>query len=326
MHSVHLAEIDLNLLPVLAVLLETRHVTRAALRLGLTQSATSHALARLRAHFRDPLLVRGAGGLIPTARAQALAAPLAETLAGMAQLVQPPGPFDASHAVRTFRLSAADYLEIELAPKLLERARREAPGIELWFRATGDGPVEALSNGELDLLIAPARPELERAGLRTRQLFEDGFVSLVRPGHPSLRRRWTPESFAALPHAFVAPRGRPGGAVDVALEALGLRRKVVFATPHFLVAPLVVANSDLVLTIPRRVAATLADQLGLVQVEPPVKLPTFTVSLFWHERVQADPGHAWLRTVLTQAVAEDRTTDPAPPRRRGRTRAARTRR
>lgn len=301
MRTMHLPDLDLNQLPVLAMLLETRHVTRAAQRLGLSQSATSHALARLREVFGDPLLVRGPDGLVLTRRGEALRQPLREALERLEGAVGSPAPFDPALAERTFHLAAADYLEIELAPTLLRRTRTEAPGVQLWFRAFGDDAIGSLGDGTLDLLLSPPRPELDRPGLRTRRLFEDNFVSLVRSGHPALKRRWTPELFAELPHAFVAPRGRPGGAVDVALAKLGLTRKVVFATPHFLVAPLVIAESDLVLTIPRRMAAALEGRLGLVQVEPPVELPNFAVAMFWHERTHADAAHAWLREAVVAA-------------------------
>lgn len=315
MRSVHLGELDLNQLPVLAVLLETRQVTRAAQRLGLSQSATSHALARLREVFGDPLLVRGPEGLVLTRRAEALQQPLREALDRLEGAVFAPAPFDPARAERTFSVAAADYLEIELAPNLLRRTRAEAPGIQLWFRSFGDEALKSLADGTLDLLIAPPRPELDRPGLRTRQLFEDNFVSLVRPGHPALKRRWTPELFAELPHAFVAPRGRPGGAVDVALDKLGLTRKVVFATPHFLVAPLVIAESDLVLTIPRRMAAALEGRLGLVQVEPPVELPNFPVAMFWHERSHGEGAHVWLREAVVAASEVRRAPRPRRPRR-----------
>jgi len=312
MHSVHLAGLDLNQLPVLAVLLETRHVTRAAQRLGLSQSATSHALARLREVFGDPLLVRGPDGLVLTRRAEVLQTRLREALEQLHGAIGPPAPFDPARAERTFSVAAADYLEIELAPLLLRRTRVEAPGVQLWFRAFGDDAISNLADGTLDLLISPPRPELDRAGLRTRQLFEDNFVSLVRRGHPALKRRWTPELFAELPHAFVAPRGRPGGAVDIALGKLGLQRKVVLATPHFLVAPLVIAESDLVLTIPRRMAVALEGRLGLVQVEPPVELPNFSVAMFWHERTHAEAAHVWLRDAV---VAASEVKGPAARRR-----------
>lgn len=253
--------------------------------------------------------------MVLTRRAEALQQPLREALERLEGAVGAPVPFDPARAERTFSVAAADYLEIELAPALLRQTRAEAPGIQLWFRSFGDDAINNLAEGTLDLLIAPPRPELDRPGLRTRQLFEDNFVSLVRPGHPALKRRWTPELFAELPHAFVAPRGRPGGAVDVALDKLGLVRKVVFATPHFLVAPLVIAESDLVLTIPRRMAAALEGRLGLVQVEPPVDLPNFPVSMFWHERSHAEAAQVWLREAILAASEVRGKSPPRRPRR-----------
>ncbi|MFO0634188.1 MAG: LysR family transcriptional regulator [Nannocystaceae bacterium] len=300
----NLARVDLNLLVVLEALLEHGSVTAAASRLGLSQSATSHALARLRQTLGDPLLVRAPGGLVPTARARALAPVLQDALAILRRVVAGPPRFEPSTAARRFVVGTADYVELVLVPELMSRLANTAPRIDLWLKTYEDDLGDALGRGDFDLAIGPERPGNDRPGIRTRPLFEEQFVCVVRKGHPALGRRWTAESFARLSHAFIAPRGKPGGAVDDALAAMGLSRRVALALPHFMVAPFVVAQTDLVLTLPQRVAATLVPHLPLVVVPPPLPVPGFRMVMLWHERVQHEPAHAWLRETLIEVAAE----------------------
>jgi DNA-binding transcriptional LysR family regulator len=300
MHAMHLSGLDLNQLPVLDALLEAKSVTVAAKQLGLSQSATSHALARLRTTFDDPLLVRSPDGMVLTARAESLRAPVREALEAVGKAFSGPVAFDPATSERSYSIASADYLEVELFPQLLAKALPQAPGIQVWCRLVGDELAPSLIDGSIDLGMSPPRPELDLPGIRTKKLFEDHFVSLVRKGHPSLKKRWTAASFAQLSHAFIAPRGRPGGYVDTALEAIGLSRHIAFATPHFMVAPFVIASTDLVLTIPSRAAKVIVGVLDLELVKPPIELPPLPMSMFWHERLDRDPGHVWLREMATR--------------------------
>lgn len=306
MQDVHLEELDLNLLAVLEVLLETHSVTATARRVGLTQSATSHALARLRAALGDPLLVRAGAAMVPTARATALAGPLRDALDGLRRAIAPPAPFDPRKARRTLRLASADYTEVLLVPALARRLAVVAPRIELRFVSATSDPARLVAAGEIDLFTGTATPDVVRGDLRWRTLLEERFVCLVRRGHPSARRGWTLEEFAALDHCLVSPRGQPGSIVDDLLAARGLARRVAVTTTHFLVAPFVVAGSDLVLTLPERVARRFAAHLPVRVLEPPVEVPRFTVGLVWHERQHADPVHAWLREELATVARRER--------------------
>lgn len=309
----HLSGLDLNLLVTLDALLEERNVTRAARRVGLSQSAMSHALARLRDLLGDPILVRSGRGMLPTPRAEAVGRPLREALGSIERTLRAPPAFDPSSAEKAFRLWGGDFAEMVLLPPLLARLASAAPGLDLAFMPTIEGVRPSLSRGEIDLAFAPVRTVDRGPGVQEEALFEERFVSIVRAGHPLARGKLTPARFAEARHAFIAPRGRPGGAVDDALGRLGLRRRVVLMLPHFVVAPHVVAASDLMLTLPERMARILAAQLPIVVLETPLDLPTFTVSMIWHERSDADPAHTWLRAEV-RALAEHVAK---PPARRG---------
>ncbi|MBL8943295.1 MAG: LysR family transcriptional regulator [Myxococcales bacterium] len=307
--------IDLNLLRVLDALLATRSVTAAAERLGLSQSATSHALARLRDAMGDALLVRGRGGLVPTARAEAMRGDLADALAAMQRVVARPEPFEPSTARRTFRIASADYTEFLLLPPLMRRLADSAPHVDLVMRNTGAELIGELTRGDCDVGIGPAVSTNDRPGIRSRALFDDAFVCVVRRDHPALGRRWTPERFAGFAHAFIAPRGQPGGIVDDALARLGLTRRVALMVPDFLAAPFVIAQTDLVLTLPERVARAFAASLPLVIVPPPLEVAGFSMMLLWHDRVHDEPGQRWLRERIVDAAQE------ATPRAPGRTKS-----
>jgi DNA-binding transcriptional LysR family regulator len=321
MHEVHLTSIDLNLLVVLEALIETRSVTATADRVGLTQSATSHALARLRSALGDPLFVRSRAGLVPTERTLALAGPLRDALDRVRSAVAPPAAFDPSTAKRRFVLRTVDYSELVLVPELVARFARSAPRIDVWISASEADPFDELARGDSDAFIGPVFPQYQRPDIRERRLFDEHFVSLVRADHPKAHDRWSLAEFAALDHALVAPRGRPGGSVDTLLEQHGLSRRIAVASPHFLVAPFIVAATDLVLTIPERVARRFAALLPLRIVEPPAAVPGFTMALMWHERRHHDAAHAWMRGEIADvAKALDtretgREKSPRPARR-----------
>lgn len=302
MHDMHLGSIDLNLIVALDALLEERNVTKAADRIGITQSAMSHALARLRSVTGDELLVRAAGGMVPTPRALALAPRIRHALGEVAGALRVPEPFEPRKARLRVVLGTSDYGEFVLLPEIVRRLGKEAPGIELRVVAYADDAPAQLASGAMDLVVAPRSPRDDAAGMFAQKLFDESFVCVVRRGHPLARQKLTLARFAEASHALIAPRGREGGFVDDALAALGLSRRVAVAVPHFLIAPHLVATSDLILTLTSRVARVLAKPLGLVVLAPPpeIRLGHFTMCLLWHERTQGDPGHAWVRDVFLQ--------------------------
>lgn len=283
----------------LDALLQATSVTAAARQLGVTQSAMSHTLARLRRDLQDPLLVRSGRRLVPTARAEQMAPRLREAVQALEAAVAAPAAFDPATARRGFRIAMPDYGELVMLPPLIARLEREAPGVDL---AIVRASTEALDAGEVDVVLQPRRREDDRAGVRARALFRDRFVCVLRHGHP-LSEALTVERFAAARHLLIAPRGRPGGIVDEALAERGLERRTVVTAPSFLAAPYLVARSDLVLTLAERVARLVATGLPLHILSHPLELPGFTTSMIWHERMEHDPAHIWLRTVFAEEGA-----------------------
>lgn len=305
-HTVHLEGLDLNLLVALRALLAERHVTRAAARVGLSQPAMSHALSRLRELLGDPLLVRTPNGMRPTPRAEAMTAPLERALEDIGRLIASPAPFEPRLSTRKFRIASNDYMELVLFPRLLRRLWIEAPNIDVRIVNLAEAVNTELAEGRLDLamgVVELANPDPPR-GIRSQDLVSDGFVCVVREDHPVVKKRLSLDDFVALPHALVAPRGEGGSVVDSALARLGKKRRVAVEIPHFLVAPHVVRETDLLLTLAARVAASLAPLLGLRRIPPPLELTTFTMAMQWHERQHVDPAHVWLRELIA-AVAKD---------------------
>ncbi|MBC8071328.1 MAG: hypothetical protein IAG13_23585 [Deltaproteobacteria bacterium] len=199
--------------------------------------------------------------------------------------------------------STSDFVELLLWPALAAHLMRHAPGLDLTTHVMVEDIAGALANGSYDLCIAPPNSAPDHVSMRRRILFDERFVCLVRRGHPALDRKLTPKRFAALEHALISPLGRAGGVVDTALAELGLTRRVRILTQHFLVAPFVVARTDLVLTMPERTARELARHVGLEMITPPIELPTFQVVMLWHERSHDDPAHAWLRDAVAGVAA-----------------------
>lgn len=305
MQPLHIEGLDLNLLVALRALLAERHVTRAAARVGLSQPAMSHALARLRTVLGDPLLVRTPNGMRPTTRAEAMTDPLERALESLSHVLATPAPFAPALSTRRFRIATNDYVELVLLPSLLADVWNAAPNVDIRVTVEERHAADDLAEGRLDLAIGIVQhfgmPE-PRQGLRHQKIIREKFACVVREGHPLVKKRLTLDEFVALPHALVAPRGDAGGVVDAALAALGKRRRVALEMPHFLVAPHVVRETDLVLTLAARLADRLAPLLGLRVVPPPLELPGFTMSLVWHDRQHTDPSHAWMRRAIIAAA------------------------
>lgn len=295
--------LDLSLVPALDALLTERSVTRAAAKLGVTQSAVSHALRKLRAHFGDELLVRAPGGLVLTERAERLAAAVRRSLEVLDE-VDREDEFDPETARRSFVVAMPDFAALVLMPSLMGRVAAEAPGIDVVVRPLTADSERALEGGSVDLLVASARST--PAGCLRQKIFEDGWLSLVRRDHPAARERLNRDRFAALSHVLVAPRGTARGPVDEALAAAGLSRRIALRVPHLQLGAYLVARSDLILTTTAAAARIVAEHLPLATVEVPLDLPRVTWVQLWHERNRRDEGHAWLRRALADSAANAR--------------------
>jgi DNA-binding transcriptional LysR family regulator len=293
---VNLAAVDLNLLVALDALLSEGSVTRAARRIGRSQPATSHALNRARALFGDPLLVRVGGRLQPTPRARNLAPRLHQLLGALASTLDAGQAFTPA-SVESVTVAATDYAGFVLLPRVLRLARQQAPRLTVRVRPLeGPDALEPLASGAVDLALGTF-PHLP-AGLTTERLFDDRFVSLLRRGS----RRLTLDEFCRRGHVLVTSPSDALGPVDHALARLGRTRHVAAQVPHFLVAPRIVAETDLVLTTGRRIAEPLARPLGLRLVVPPVALAPFAVRMIWHPRSEEESVARWFRSLVRQAA------------------------
>lgn len=296
-----LSQLDANLLVVLDALLREVSVTRAARRVGLSQSAMSHALARLRDHLGDPLLVRAGRVMVLTPRAEALAPRVHRVVGEMETIFAADAPFSPAELDRAFRVNTTDHVQFLLVPALDTRLGREAPGVDLYIGSITRGTFDELRAGSIDAAIgvfADVPPDVAQEAL-----FEDRFVCVVRADHPVVKRKLTLEQYASLPHLLVAPRGEPRGLIDDLLATHGLGRRVARAVPHFLVAPFLAASSDYVLTLSERLATQMAETLPLRLLEPPLDIAPYTLTLVWHQRNDGDAAHAWLRRCIAEVAA-----------------------
>lgn len=298
-----LSQLDLNLLRVFDAVARERHVTRAAQRLNLSQPAVSNALARLRTALGDELFLRRPGGVEPTALALALAAPVAEALDRLAEVLSAQTPFDPATARRVFPVALSEYAEAVLAPSVLARMAREAPGCLLAIRHADRTNAEALlEQGDAVLAIA-VLPEPSALYTRLRMLPE-AFVTLMRPDHPLASGELTMERFLSVPHLLHSANGSRDGALDVVLGAQGLSRRLGGVVAHLSAVPEVLKRTDMIITVSARLAASLAAPNGLVVREPPVAVRHTRLSLVFHRRFEADPGHAWLRRLVLAEARE----------------------
>jgi DNA-binding transcriptional LysR family regulator len=297
------SDFDLNLLRYLAVLVEECSVSRAADRLGVTQPAVSAALKRLRQRFGDPILVRGSHGMAATAHAADMAHRTAPLLAAAHQLVRSGHGFEPGRTARRFTLMGSDYVQFFVLPRLCARVLAAAPGVSLEHRPANPRKIEPwMESGQVDLgvgyLLTPP------PALRCRLLFADQQVCLMRQGHPAAAGPFTVDGYAAQMHVAISPGGAGiyGQRIDAMLQTLGIRRRIGLTLPSFLAMPYVIARTDMVATVPRRLALHFAELLPLTIVEAPLPLPAFELSMFWHERVHHDPANVWLRAEVVAAT------------------------
>ncbi len=298
-----MARPDLNLLVTLDVLLAEGSVVRAARRLRLSPSAMSRALARLRATTGDPLLVRAGRALVPTPRAHELRERVRQLVQDGEEVLRPTGKLNLGLVVRTFTLRTSDGFAENFGPELLARVGAEAPGVRLCFVPKPNKDSAPLREGSVDLetgVVGRAMgPEV-----RTQALFRDRVIGVVRQGHPLSQGRITPARYAAGRHILVSRRGLDEGPIDETLASLGLERKVVAIVGGFSTALALARGTDLIASVPERHTENL--RAGLHGFPLPIPTSEFTVSLLWHPRMDADPGHRWLRG-LVRAVCAGRS-------------------
>lgn len=301
-----LSGLDMNLVIALDALLRERTVTRAAKAIGLEQSSMSHVLGRLRAHFDDPLFVKVGRDLVATERARALAEPVTRALAELSSVFLNRHTFEPATSTRTFHIAAPDNAEFYLLPRLLPALMAEAPHVQIRFHAVTDGWEHQLRHGDLDLKLG--RRAALAPGLNSDVLFEEEFGCYVRRQHPLARKRVTLADYADAAHLVVKPNAgfdEPVAThVDGLLAREGKKRRIVATVPHFLVAPVTMATTDLVLTAAVRLVEPFLEHFGLARLAVPFTLPSYRLTQVWAQRADADPTSHWLRSLVARSASE----------------------
>lgn len=292
---------DLNLLATLDVLLAEGNVARAAQRLRLSPSAMSRALARLREATGDPLLVRAGRGLVPTPRALELRERVGQLVQEAQAVLRPAEKLNLRQLVRTFTLRTSDGFVENFGPGLIARVSEEAPGVRLRFVQKLDKDSTPLRDGTVDLETGVVG-DTTSPEVRTRALFNDRFIGVVRAGHALSHGQLTPLRYASGRHILVSRRGLDKGPIDEALKALGLEREIATTVGGFSAALALARSSDLIATVPEQHTRNLRS--GMHGFPLPVVTPEITVAMLWHPRMDADSAHQWLRACVRGVCAE----------------------
>lgn len=318
--EIDLSRADLNLLVLFEAVLAERHVGRAARRLNLTPSAVSHGLGRLRRVLNDPLFLRTPKGVVPTARAGELAAPVADILARVRGVMATAAPFDPARSARRFLVGAPDGIAAVVLEPLLADLGRVAPQIDIGIRQILPSPalvwLAALAELEaraIDLAIVPSDDLPPR--FAARLVYEESFVIAARAGHPFARDP-SLRQFCRMNHLIVSAGGDPAGFVDEQLARKGLSRRIALTVPNFMFALSALAATDLVAALPARFVALHAARFGIVGLAPPLKLPAFRVNAVVPRAALMDGGVAWLFDRLASPEPAKPRRRPAPVRRR----------
>jgi DNA-binding transcriptional LysR family regulator len=293
-------KLDLNLLVTLEALLVERSVTRAARKVGLSQPAVSAQLARLRDLLGDQLLVPAQRGMIPTARALELQLPLLQALSCVRDAVSVGDIFDPATSTMTISIAGSDHSQYAWLMPFAASLRATAPDVRLAIRGGHPETLEKqMEQGEIDLAIYP--PNYSSGALLSKQFHDERYVLIARRGHPVVKRAVELKQFLALEHVITEPSAASfKGATDLALEALGHRRRVVLSVSSFLVAAEIVAQTDLISIIPEGVVRDRQDRLQ--QFTPPLDIPDIELLLFWHQRTHNHAGHTWIRDALSATI------------------------
>ncbi len=296
-----MAKLDLEWLGVFVEIYKTQNVSRAAERLGIAQASASIALNKLRHHFADPLFVRTSRGMEPTPRAQAIHPELQEVLARIGKARGTRSAFSAAETQREFRICMTDISEIVLLPRLINHLGQIAPRLSVRAEKIAADSPRQLESGDVDLAVGFI-PDLE-AGFYQQALFEQNFVCLAARDHPRIQSRLSRRAFMAEGHIVVTASGTGHSIVDKVLARHKIERRVVLRVPSFLGVARIVAQTELLVIVPRLLGDTLASQEPVQLLPPPVALPSYKVKQHWHERFHADAGNVWLRRTMAELFA-----------------------
>jgi DNA-binding transcriptional LysR family regulator len=314
-----LRNFDLNLLVAFDLLMQEQNVSRAAERMFVSQSAMSHILQRLRQQLDDPLLVKTPSGMKPTDRALALIGPVKAVLRDVKNLISAREEFVPATSTRRFVIAATDYMDFLMVPALVERIARLAPRVDIHVKRTETPfPERELEYSDLDVVLGFETILKPPGYMVVEKLFEDRMTCLVARNHPAIPAdRLTLDEYVAMKHMLISRTGTRIGLIDEWLAEKGLERRIALIVPHFLSAPFIVARTDMLLSLPERIAQKFLDLAPLRILSAPIDLPAYDLVMVWHPLRENDPVHRWLRsqilaicpTLDTPAVAS--VSDPA---------------
>ncbi len=295
-----MSKLDLEWLAVFDEVYQCNSVSRAADRLGIAQATASIALNKLRTHFGDKLFSRTSHGMQPTSYARDIHPTVKEVLASLEQARSARNVFDPTSSARTFRVCMTDISEVVLLPMLVNHLQRIAARIRIEAEEISPDSPGRLEEGDVDLAVG-FMPHLE-AGFFQRTLMAESFVCMAAIDHPRIGAELTKAAFLAEGHVVVATTGTGHSVVEKLLTQRKLQRNVVLRLPSFLGVARIVAQTELLVLVPRRVGEAFAGQERVKLLEPPLHLPSYSVKLHWHERFHADPGNLWLRQTIADLV------------------------
>lgn len=300
---INLAGLDLNLIVVFDALITEKNVTRAGERLGLSQPATSNALSRLRSLTKDELFIRVTGGLQPTPRALTLAQQLHPVLQQIQSALLEEQTFNPMTSNRVFAIGMSDYVEFTLLPKFMQRIQKIAPHIGLQIRS-GDRQklLSLLDKGELDLVcgVFPEQVQWHQEEL----LFTENYICVCRCDHPLIGDSLSLEEYLSVSHLLVSVKEDRVGRVDLLLAQQNLKRNIALSLPHFITAPFILAQTDLIATLAKRIAFAFAQNQPLKLLPIPLDIDGFSVKMRWHQSSTNSPACQWLRAQLIESSEE----------------------
>lgn len=309
MHAVHIPDLDMVQVELVAELLRLRSVSAAAESIGLSQSAASHALARLRKQLGDPLFTRTGNGVAPTPYGERVGRAARESLDVLQAGLASNRPFEAATTSRRFSIYTSDIGQMVFLPKLFAFLSKVAPGATLGVLPIPlENPGALLSSGDVDFAIGIF--DNLASGFLQSFVLPEHYVCVVRTGHPKFRRGMNLDAFKQAKHAIADSTGMAHAIIDQVLARHHIRRNGAIRVPSFHVLPMIIANSDLLAVIPNRLAQAFARSAPIKILPVPVPIPTVDVNIYWHERYHHDPSNQWFRSNFVKLFRQSRSRGP----------------
>jgi len=300
------SNIDLNLLVVFNEIFREQQISSVAKKLNLSQPAVSNALARLRQTFNDQLFVRTKDGMQPTPFADQLAEPIRLALNGLTQAMNVQENFDAASSSRHFMIALTDVAELYFMPILIKQLAKSAPNIRISTQRTDKlNLMSELGSGKIDVAIGAFNANAVSEALFQRRLFQQNYVVMMRAKHPLAKEAITLKKLLAAEHLLVASNESPYDRINQRLEKAGIVKRVKFSVPHFTAVPYIISNSDLLVTVPQKLAESAVMPFKLHYQITPLRLPDLQTNIFWHRRYNEDQGNQWLRNLIVTTFGDE---------------------